>query len=186
MTAVVARDRVVRVLDRPRSPRELVERTGLKKKTVEGALRRLVKSRMAECANPDQRQPRFYRLTWLGELFRQELCGGESQRVSPPQLAADEMRCYAFVQSGIYRRVALRHLAEPMTGKQLRRSMVLEHDQVGDNHVHEVLRGFAARGIAIKTDGRWSLTPLGERLRATDLHGLPERPRIRASVWWNV
>lgn len=180
------REEIIPFMDRPRCPRELCERTGRNRKGVETALQRMVRDRLARCVTPDRRQPRFYVLTALGEMFRQELTppGVQAPHPShPPQLGPDELQLYAWVQSGVYRRVCLRHMGLPMRARELRKKVITEHERIGMNHVQAVLREFEARGIAARREGRWSPTPLGERLRNADLAGLPERPRVGSSPW---
>lgn len=188
---VGARDAVLEVLDAPRCARELRERTGLGRKTVESALRRAQRQGLVGCATPDLRQSRLYELTPLGRAWRRERADGPIDEPDDPTRGellpgpinlhdTNSLLTYAWVQAGTYRRLVMRNLSEPMTARQLRRRIILEHPRIGANHVRNTLRQLRERSIAQAVDGMWTLTDLGERLRAVDLRGLPERPRLPA------
>ncbi len=185
---VGARDAVLRALDAPRCAREVRERTGLGRKTVESVLRRAQGHGLVCCATPELRQSRLYELTPLGRAWmRERSCAIDGGAVEPAQAPGSSegadaacLRTYAWVQAGTYRRLVLRNLVEPMTARRLRRRIVLEHPRIGANHVRTILRHLRGRGIARAEGGVWALTALGDHLRGIDQRGLPERPRVLA------
>ena len=173
-SASSTRDRLLLLLEHPRCARELRERTRMTRKAVESGIQRLVRRRLVRCITPDVRQSRLYERTALGHLLAQEI-RPTARRVS----ATGHASAYAWLQAGSYRRVILRHLAVPLTARELRKLANRQHPRLGANHVHAVLRNFAELGIALRhADSSWSLTRLGETLRDADLDGLLERPAI--------
>lgn len=195
---MAARETVLRTLCVPRCAREVRERTGLPRKTIEGVLMRLLRAGLVACLTPTLRQARVYALSPLGQAWAAELLHQVDRRETPSvpsshsttpfpssnSFNADDPSFWAvhgWVQAGRYRRLVVRHLAELATARQLRRRILLEYQRVGLNHVRATLRELAERGVCQRADGLWSLTELGRRLQAVDRLGLPERPCVQ--VW---
>lgn len=190
------RDAVLAVLDTPRCAREVAERIGAPIKSVQTVLHRLVREGVVQCVTPELRQARLHTTTVIGRVARREAIealradAGEASGAtsvqrgihnttadpfSDPSMSPCEplgvaehrlLSAYAWVQSGLYRRLALRHLGEPATPRALRVRMLGWHERISMTHVHEVLRGLRERGLAA-TDGDrvWTLTADGQRLQ---------------------
>ena len=169
--------RVLLRLEAPRCPRELRERIpNASRKGVETAVRRLLARRLIECVTPELRQSRLYRRTHLGRLLAEELGAPDAEL---PDFSESELRVYAWVQAGAYRRETLRAMDGPHTPRRLRRLVLPYHERFGATHLHTVLREFTDRGVAVRDAlGMWRLTDLGRRVRAVDRAGLSKRPGI--------
>lgn len=168
------RDALIPNLVAPRCARELRERTGCSRKAVEAALSRLVLRGWVKCVTPGARQSRLYQLSVLGFL----LAEGAGIDVSRREHYADmPLDLYAWMQSGVYRRMVLRHLDCDLSPKQLRLRIV-GVVRMGASHVHHTLRDLRQRGVVSMNTGRWSLTTAGERLREHQLEQAPRRPSL--------
>ncbi len=168
------RRRIIPHLIGPRCARELRERTGSSRKAVEAAICRLVRRGWARCVTPNARQARLYQLSVLGFLLAEGAGFDVSRREHHADLPLD---LYAWVQSGVYRRMVLKHLDRYLSPKQLR-VRVVGVVRMGASHVHHTLREFRGRGIVVLSEGLWSLTLVGERLREHQLEqaSLPPQP----------
>jgi|GEM_PF-4000431 len=180
------RQQTLLMLDIPRCPREIRERIpGTTKRQIESTISRLAQDRLIRCVTPETRQARLYERTYLGDLLYHELTWK-----TPPKRGhwTDvELDARSFVQSGQYRRLLLLVMAGGQRSKEIRKAVLPLYDRIGANHVHRVLRVFAARGIARRDDdGLWWLTPLGEKLRSAELDTLPERPAISGPLWERI
>lgn len=153
---------VLMALDSPRCAREVRERLGLKRKTTESLLARMRRRGLVTCVTPDLRQARLYALTTRGRLRAHEL--GAALVAEHPD-RAERWALYAWVQAGRYRRLALKHLETPLTPRALRKRIGREHDRIGANNMHGVLREFRQQGLAERVESVWRLTPAGLRLR---------------------
>ncbi len=167
------RDALIPHLVAPRCARELRERTGCSRKAVEAALCRLVRRGWVKGVTPSARQSRLYQLSVLGFLLAEGAGIDVSRREHHADLPLD---LYAWVQSGVYRRMVLRHLDCDLSPKQLRLRIV-GVVRMGASHVHHTLRDLRHRGIVSLDDGRWTLTLVGERLREHQLEQAPLQPR---------
>lgn len=167
------RDALIPHLIGPRCARELRERTGSSRKAVEAAICRLVRRGWVRCVTPNARQSRLYQLSVLGFLLAEGAGIDVSRREHHADLPLD---LYAWVQSGVYRRMVLRHLDRDLSPKQLR-VRVVGVVRMGASHVHHTLREFRGRGIVELSDGLWSLSSVGERLREHQLEQAPLQPR---------
>lgn len=152
-----AREQIVDALEGPRCARELRERTGLSKKTVESALARMQELGLVTCVTPDLQQARLYDLTVRGRLLR---------RTPRPHVEAPPLTEYAWVQAGLHRRILLSALVDPMTPRELRQRAMSRAPRLAIGHVWLTLRELRDRGIVEHVDGRWRPTELGRRLQA--------------------
>lgn len=163
-------DAIIPHLVAPRCARELRERTGSSRKSVEAAICRLVRRGWVKCVTASARQSRLYQLSVLGFLLAEGAGIDVSRREHYADLPLD---LYAWVQSGVYRRMVLKHLDCDLFPKQLRLRIV-GAVRMGASHVHHTLRDLHQRGVVVLRDRRWSLTVVGERLRE---HQLEQAPR---------
>ncbi|MCA9272822.1 MAG: winged helix-turn-helix transcriptional regulator [Phycisphaerales bacterium] len=168
------RESVLALLDHPRSPREIAESLGVRVKAVQSSLRRMKNARLVKVLT-EAKQSKLYTLTPLGRILREELCGDDA----PLEKPHGDLDLYAWVQAGAYRRAALVCLVHPMTTRELRKRVIRLHPRIGANHLHGVMRGFASRGIAVKDQSVWRLSPLGLRLQRNML----TRPPIVDAGW---
>lgn len=163
-------------LDHPRCARELRERTGLPRKTVESSLTRMAARRIVVCVTPQIRQARLYEPTTLGRLMR--LHHGHANGLR--ELPQEYLHLYAFVQAGQYRRLIVQCLDEPLTPKQLRRQILKHYDRIGIGHVYRVA-GVLERMRLLTLDGpMYSLSRLGFSVRSNMiLHTTARSPHHR-------
>lgn len=167
------RDRLIPLLAQPQCPRELRERAGLRKKTVESALHRMARAGWIRCATPAAKQARHYELTFFGRLLFHEVTGSPPRTISQRVLAeADILPLRAWVQAGRYRRLVLKHLISPMSARSLRRCILGEYKAIGANHVHTALRSLRAFGLVLNDGGLWRRSPRGDA--AADSARTPE------------
>lgn len=156
------RDQLIPLLAQPKCPRELRELAGLRKKTVESALHRMACAGWVRCATPSAKQARHYELTFFGRLLYHEVTGSPLRDTVLGIVGrSDTVALRAWVQAGRYRRLALKHLVEPMTARSLRRRVLSEYTAIGANHVHTALRTLRLVGLVTKEQGLWSRTPQG-------------------------
>ena len=148
-------------LDHPRCARELAERAGLPRKTVESTLTRMAARRIVVCVTPQVRQARLYEPTTLGRLMR--LHHGHTDGMHDH--LHEYLFLYAFIQAGRYRRLVVQCLDEPMTPKQLRSRILQHYERIGMGHVHRVLSVLRCRRLIQCDDGLWSLTMMGACIR---------------------
>lgn len=168
-----AREIVLPLLAVPRCTREVRERSGLHRKSVDTAIRRAVRAGWARCVTPTLRQARLYTLTPLGRVWVRE--HQPECALAPSVLEAEHLELHAWVQAGRYRRLVLRHLTEPLTTNELRQRILTEYDRIGRDHVRATLRECVAKGLVVKTDSRWVVTSMSEQLRL-DKSTAPQRP----------
>ena len=169
--------RVLVLLGLPRCAREVRERIpGSKRKQIETTMHRLRDQGLILCVTPKLLQSRLYARTALGDRLAWRLSGIQPSRSHTLNQAELDLR--AWICAGRYRRLVLRVMDEPMTPKQIRRRVLPLYERISPNHVHGVLRDFAARSIAQGDPWRhWRLTPLGRRLHDVETDGLPAMPR---------
>lgn len=65
--------KVLRLLDRPQTPKELNRRASMNIKLVSRALREMADRGVVECKNPEAKRGRIYALTDLGELVLRDV-----------------------------------------------------------------------------------------------------------------
>lgn len=171
------RFRVLLLLHMPRCAREVRERIpGSKRKQIETTMHRLRDQGLIVCVTPKLLQSRLYARTALAEQLVWRQSGVQPSRSHTLNQA--ELNLRSWICAGRYRRLVLRVMDEPMTPKQIRRRVLPLYERISPNHVHGVLREFAARSIAQGDPWRhWRLTPLGRRLHDVETDGLPAMPR---------
>lgn len=169
--------RVLLLLHMPRCAREVRERIpGSKRKQIETTMHRLRDQGLIVCVTPKLLQSRLYARTALADQLVWRLSGVQPSRSHTLNQA--ELNLRSWICAGRYRRLVLRVMDEPMTPKQIRRRVLPLYQRISPNHVHGVLREFAARSIAQGDPWRhWRLTPLGRRLHDVETDGLPAMPR---------
>lgn len=154
--------RVLGELDHPRCARELSDRTGLPRKTVESALVRMAARRIVVCVTPQVQQARLYEPTTFGRLMRLHQGHGNGMVQHSPEY----LELYAFVQAGRYRRLVVMCLDEPMTPKQLRRKILKHYDRMGIGHVYRVASILQHKGLLALDEPEYRLTGIGTRIRS--------------------
>lgn len=67
------RTAILKVMDKPKTPKQISEQTELKFSNVSDVLRKMSKEGIALCLNPEEKTGRLYTLTSKGKKLREQI-----------------------------------------------------------------------------------------------------------------